>query len=356
MKTYYIKDLTSSLALTNEPFAIAEVTKAEDKFGKPYLKIILADKTGKVEGKIWNDKLMRIDQKLCVPGTVVLVTAKVEEFKGKMQINIADLKRADESKLDDFIESSAFDADEMMQELMDYVSKIKHKTLREIIEDMFKDETFNRSYKYWPAAKSVHHDFRSGLLQHVLEMLNIAYSMKRFYPMVNFDIVTAGIILHDTGKFQEFDVQGVGTEYSKKGILIGHISLGAMEFQKYAQGKLSEDLYYHMVHMILSHHGEIPYGSPVVPATVEAVMVAYIDRLSDKARCAVQAIEDISEEKEFGNYNIWMENARFWKGGNYDELSEPEATSKEAEAEPEDEIKFKVDDEGNQLLFTTEQD
>jgi len=354
MKTYYIKDLSASLVLNQEPFAISEVTKAEDKFGKPYLKIILADKTGKVEGKVWNDKLIRIDPKICVAGIVVLVTAKVEEFKGKMQINIADLKRADETRLDDFIESSEFDSDVMMGELMDYLSQIKHNSLRTIIEEMFLDEEFKRSYKFWPAAKSVHHDFRSGLLQHVLEMLNIAYSMKRFYPMVNFDIVTAGIILHDIGKFQEFDVQGVGTEYSKKGILVGHIPLGALEFQKYAKGKISEDLYYHMIHMILSHHGEIQYGSPVVPATVEAVMLAYIDRLSDKARCAVQAIEDITEDKEFGNYNIWMENARFWKGGNYDELSEPDASSKEAEQALEEEIKLKVEEEGDQLIFTTE--
>jgi 3'-5' exoribonuclease len=355
MKSYYVKDLTASLALNNEPFAIAEVSKAEDKFGKPYLKLILADKTGKVEAKIWNDKLIRIDQKICVAGSIVLVTAKVEEFKGKMQINIADLKKADENKLDEFIESSIFDADEMMAELENYVNGIKHNSLRGILQEMFLNENFKRSYRVWPAAKSVHHDFRSGLLQHVLEMLTIAHSMKRFYPMVNYDILTAGIILHDIGKFQEFDVQGIGTEYSKKGILAGHIPLGAMEFQKYAQGKLSEDLYYHMIHMILAHHGEVQYGSPVVPATIEAVMLAYIDRLSDKARCAVQAVEDITEDREFGNYNIWMENARFWRGGNYDELTEPEATSKEAEEDPipEIDIKLVTDEKGDQLVFKT---
>ncbi len=353
MKTYYVKDLTTALTINLEAFAISEVVKAEDKFGKPYLKIVFADKTGKVEGKIWNDKLIKIDSKLCVPGTIVLVSAKVEDYRGKVQLNIIDLKRADESKLDEFIESSAFDADEMMTELMGYVAQIKHKTLKSIVEEMFSDESFKRSYKFWPAAKSVHHDFRSGLLQHVLEMLNIAYSMKKFYPMVNYDIVTAGIILHDIGKFQEFDVQGVGTEYSKKGILVGHIPLGAMEFEKYAKGKLSEDLYYHMIHMILSHHGEVQYGSPVVPATIEAVMLAYIDRLSDKARCAVQAIEDITEDREFGNYNIWMENARFWRGGNYDELEDINAEI-DTVAEEDTEIKLVSDKQGDQLIFTTE--
>lgn len=353
MKTYYVKDLTSSLSLNLEPFAIAEVTKAEDKFGKAYLKLVLADKTGKVEAKIWNDKLVKIDPKLCVAGRIVLVTAKVEDYRGKAQLNIIDLKAADESKLDDFIESSIFDPDEMMAELMGFVAQIKHNSLRSILEEMFADQNFSRSYKFWPAAKSVHHDFRSGLLQHVLEMLNIAYSMKKFYPTVNYDIVTAGIILHDIGKFQEFDVQGIGTEYSKKGILVGHIPLGAMEFEKYAKGRLSEDLYYHMIHMILSHHGEIQYGSPVVPATVEAVMLAYIDRLSDKARCAVQAIEDITEDREFGNYNIWMENARFWRGGNYDELEDINAEI-DTVAEEDTEIKLVTDKQGDQLIFTTE--
>lgn len=346
MKTYYVKDLSPSLLLSNEPFAISEVSKAEDKFGKAYLKIIFADKTGKVEGKIWNDKLIKIDSKICVPGNVVLVSAKVEDFKGKLQLNIQDLLRADENKLDDFIETSEFDAEEMMNELMEYVQKIKHNSLRSILEEMFKDVEFSRSYKFWPAAKSVHHDFRSGLLQHVLEMLNIAYSMQRFYPKVNYDILTAGIILHDIGKFEEFNVQGIGTEYSKKGILIGHIPLGSIKFSEYAKGKLSEDLYYHMIHMILSHHGEVQYGSPVVPATVEAVMLAYIDRLSDKARCAVQAIEDITEDKEFGNYNIWMENARFWRGGDYREIDDIGPSV-------EGDIKL-VEDQGDQLIFTTE--
>lgn len=353
MKTYYIKDLKSSLTLTLEPFAIVEVNKAEDKFGKSYLKLVLADKTGKVEAKIWNDTLQKIDQKLCVAGCIVLVSAKIEEYRGKIQINIIDLKEAKDDNIDDFVETSAFDAEEMMIELMGYVSQIEHKTLREILEEMFKNEDFKRSYKFWPAAKSVHHDFRSGLLQHVLEMLNIAHSMKRFYTHVNYDILTAGIILHDIGKFQEFDVSGVSTEYSKKGILVGHIPLGAMEFEKYAKGKLSEDLYYHMIHMILSHHGEVQFGSPVVPATVEAVMLAYIDRLSDKARCAVQAIEDIGEDKEFGNYNIWMENARFWRGGNYDELENINKKIDEV-AEEDVEIKLTSDDQGDQLIFTTE--
>lgn len=343
MKTFYVTDLTNGLSLSGEAFAIAEVMRMTDKYERPYLKLVLADKTGKVDAKIWNDALAKSDQKIFKEGSVILIDGSVEDYRGKIQVTITSAKRADESKLDDFIEKSQFDATEMMSELMSYIEKIEHKALRSVVQEMFQDEVFKTSYKFWPAAKSVHHDFRSGLLQHVLEMLNIAYSMKKFYPMANYDILTAGIILHDMGKFEEFSINGISTEYSKKGILVGHIPLGALTFDKYAKGKLSEDLYYHMLHMILAHHGEQQYGSPIVPATIEAVMLSYIDRLSDKARCAVQAVEDISPGEEFGKYNPWMENARFWKGGNYDDISE--------ELE---ETLDKQNEEGDQLIFSSE--
>lgn len=355
MKSLYIKDLTAMFGLNREPFAIGEAVRAEDKFGKPYLKLVLVDKTGRIEAKIWNDKLMKINPKICEAGCIVLVTGKVEDYKGKLQINIIDLAECTDMKLDEFVETSEFDTDEMYRDLMHYVDGISHNGLKGVLLEMFKDEEFVKNYKTRPAAKSVHHDFRSGLIQHVLEMLDIAYSMKRFYPMANYDILTAGIILHDIGKFEEMDINGLMTEYSKKGMLVGHISLGAMKFSRYAIGKLSEDLYYHVLHMILSHHGELQYGSPVVPATIEAVMLSYIDRLSDKARCAVKAVREIGEDREFGNYNMFMENARFWKGGNYDDLISLQSPdpSDDVKEESHTEINL-VTDEGDQLIFTTD--
>ncbi len=184
---------------------------------------------------------------------------------------------------------------------------------------MFSDKDFLNTFKYRAAGRSIHHDFRSGMLQHVLEMLSIANSLKRFYSMVNFDILKAGIILHDVGKFEELETDGVGTNYTKKGSLLGHITIGVMIFEKYGGKDLPEDIYLHICHLILSHHGENQYGSPVVPATVEAIMLTYIDRLSSKARTAVKAVKEVQSDKEFGNPNMWLENGRFWKGGNYSE-------------------------------------
>lgn len=353
MKSIYIKDLSNSLIINKEPFAIGEVVKAEDKFGKPYLKLVLVDRTGRIEAKIWNDKLVRINPKICEAGCIVSITGKVEEYRGKFQINILEMDECTDLNIDDFIETSDFDSEEMFKDLMHYIDGITHSGLKNVILEMFKDENFVNNYKTRPAAKSVHHDFRSGLIQHVLEMLDIAHSMKRFYPMVNMDILTAGIVLHDIGKFEEMEINGLITEYSKKGMLVGHISLGAMRFSQYALGKISEDLYYHVLHMILSHHGELQYGSPVVPATVEAVMLSYIDRLSDKARCAVKAVREIGEEKEFGSYNIFMENARFWKGGNYDDEIDLQVVDSDNTQEKVTEIDL-VKNTGDQLIFTAD--
>lgn len=341
MKTFYVKDLQKGMILDKETFAISEFNKAQDKTGKDYANVVLADKTGRIPAKIWADKLIQLDQSSLTPGAIVIISAKVEEFRGNMQLNILDLSKADETKLDDYMESSEFDPEEMYKELMSYVDAVKHPGLNSILKEMFSDKEFVNNYKYRPAAKSVHHDFRSGLIHHVLEMLTIAKSMQRFYPTANYDILYTGIILHDIGKFEEMSVNGLGTEYTKKGTLVGHISLGSLTFTKFAQGKITEDLYLHVLHLILSHHGEIQYGSPVVPSTLEAVILSYADRLSDKARTAVKALRDISSGKEFGNYNIFMENARFWRGGDYyGEGSDQSAPS--------------VNESGDQLIFATD--
>lgn len=319
MKNLYVKDLVKGLLIDNETFAVAEVTKGEDRLGKPYYNLVLSDKTGKIAAKIWSDKFSACDTKCLEVGVIISVCAKTEDFRGKIQLNISQLSKVDESVLDDFMQSSEFDSDEMMEELLSEVNNIKNSGIKKVLLNMFADPDFLNKFKYRAAGRSIHHDFKSGMLQHVLEMINASKGLRRFYPMVNFDILTAGIILHDLGKFEELESNGLGTNYTKKGSLLGHITLGVMIFERYGGKELPEDVYLHIVHLILSHHGETQFGSPVVPSTVEAIMLTYLDRLSSKARTAVTAVRDIPTDRDFGNPNMWLENARFWKGGKYDE-------------------------------------
>jgi len=318
MKTLYIKDLERNLLITGETFALSEVEKAEDKNGKLYYKVLLGDKTGKLSGKIWNDKINQIDLKALTVAQIVQIQAKVEEYQGKLQLNIYQLSGVDESKLDEFLESSEYDSDEMMAELLNEVEMIKHNGIKKVLKNVFSDEEVLRKFKYAVAAKSIHHDFRSGLIQHVLEMITISKSLKRFYPNLNYDILTAGIILHDIGKIQEMDSTGLSTNYTKAGGLVGHIVLGIMILEQYGGKELPEDYFLHISHLILSHHGALEMGSPVLPSTPEALALTYLDNLSSKIRASLQEISKIPKEKEFSNPYMFLQNARLWKGSNND--------------------------------------
>lgn len=329
MKTIYVKDLEKNQIITGETFAVYEVSKLEDKNGKPYFNVTIGDKTGKISGKIWSDVLEKIDKKVIKNGNLIEVAAKIDEYRGNLQINIQSVAAVDETELDDFMEKSEFDVDEMFNELRDKINKVEDKKIKKVLTNIINDEEVSRKMKYWPAAKSVHHDFRSGLLQHILEMIEISESLKRFYPDLDYSILTAGIVLHDLGKIDEL-TGGIGTSYTKVGSLIGHIVIGTQIFAKFAKDVLDENTFLHIQHLILTHHGEIQFGSPTTPATPEAIALSNIDRLSSKTRTAVKFVAEVSDGEEFSNYNRWLENTRLWKVENSKKLDK----ERELEAEP----------------------
>lgn len=313
MKDIYVKDLKKGLAITGENFLLVEAEKAIDKNGSDYYKVTVADKTGKVEGKIWGDKLMNMDRDILVPGTLICINGRVDEFRGIPQLNITDAVLGSDADLDDFLETSAYSPDEMMKELLEEIETIQEPKLRKVVTSIITDEENNSKLKFWPAGKSVHHEFRSGLLQHILEMLEIKRSLVRFYPDVNYDVLTAGVILHDIGKLEELDSSNIGANYSTKGMLMGHINLGVITFTKFADDQLDEGTYNHICHLILSHHGTHEFGSPVLPCTTEAIILSRIDDLSSKARSVDTATKRIVEGQEFSDYNRWLGNVKIWK-------------------------------------------
>lgn len=323
MKTIYVTDLQKNMIIANETFVICSVEKAEDKNGKAYYKLTLGDKTGKISSKIWSDKLAQVESGALKEGNVVQISAKVEEYRGSFQLNVMSLNSVDEGALDEFLESSEYNPDEMFDELLKEVESISHKGLREVLNTILADAEISRRFKYWPAAATVHHDFRSGLLQHVLEMLTFSKGIVRFYPDINYDILKAGIIMHDMGKIYELDATGVSTSYTKIGTLVGHIVIGTQIFTQYAKGNLPEDVYIHVIHLILSHHGSFEFGCPVLPSTVEATVLTYLDNLSAKARTAAKARKNITEGQSFSSNNNWLGGARIWKGGDYESLPTP---------------------------------
>lgn len=314
MKTIYVTDLLKGQIVDNETFVIIECEEFKDKNSNPYFNLTLADKTGKIQGKVWNDSLVTMNRSSLKKEKVVRITAKVDEFKGKLQLNITALAEVDESQLDEYLESSEFDPNELFESIEKEYRSFENKDLIKLLDKIFSDSEIKKRYLYWPAASSVHHDFRSGLIQHVSEMLEISKSLKKFYPKCDYDILRAGILLHDIGKIYELDATGIATSYTAEGTLIGHIVLGIQLLERFnAKEILSKNKYIHLVHLIASHHGALEYGSPVLPSSVEAIMLTYIDNLSSKSRTADKSRKNILKGQEFSPYIQWLDGARIWK-------------------------------------------
>lgn len=313
MKTIYIEDLEKSQIFESETFAIFDANSAEDKNGKIYYNLVIGDKTGRIPAKIWSDALVDIDTNILKSGKLIAVSGKVDEYRGNLQINILGAAGVDETQMDDFVNSSDFNADEMFDEILGIAKSFKNKTLSKVVTSIITNKEIESKLKYWPAATVVHHEFRSGLIQHILEMITVASGLERFYPRVDFDILQAGIILHDVGKVFELDATDLSIPYTTEGSLLGHIYMGAKLFEEHAEkNNLDRTTRIHVTHLILSHHGKQEYGAPIVPATVEAQLLTYIDNVSAKARTADSVIASLGDGEEFSRRNYFLENARIW--------------------------------------------
>lgn len=315
MKTIYVKDFEKNQLFTGEIFAIFEVSRAQDKNGKTYYNLVVGDRTGKISGKIWSDKLEDIQTSVLKSGNLGKISGKVDDYKGALQLNIYSVEQVDETKVDDFFASSKYNADEMFEETLVHIQSVKDTEIRNVLLEIFNDSEIQRKVKFWPAGNSIHHEFRSGLLQHLLEMIEIHKGLIRFYPELNHDILFAGILLHDIGKIEELR-GGLTSNYTTSGTLIGHIVLGFEIFTNFGKGKMGEDKFLHIQHLILSHHGKLEFGSPVAPSTPEAIALNHIDGLSSKTRAALKVIEEILPGEEFSKYSPWLENAKFWSKHN----------------------------------------
>lgn len=313
MKTIYVTDLQKGMIINEETFLLLQADKLQDKTGKDYYKLVLKDKTGFIDAKIWSEALQNISVQVLKPGVFVCISGRVEDYKGVLQVNIATLVNVSQKDLENYLESSIFPVEKMMTILDEYINRITNKKIQELILNIINSPEYSSKFRNWPAASSIHHSFRSGLLQHIVEMLRIMDSLKEFYPNLNYDILTAGIILHDIGKLEELS-SGLIIQYTAKGSVIGHITLGAIIFDRFAKDILDEETYIQILHLILSHHGSYEFGSPVLPMTIEAQVLTYIDNLSSKTKAVEVYLNKASSEDGFTDNCKWMNNIKFWNG------------------------------------------
>ncbi len=253
------------------------------KNGVTYLSLKLADKTGEIDGKLWDNadevagRFERED--------FVRIKGIAANYQGAMQIKMRTLEKIDDSKVDfsNFIQTSPRNAEDMVKELKAVISGITNSHLKQLLNAFLNDKAFMDAFKRTPAAKTLHHNYIGGLLEHVVELISLARDVARHFPFVDLDLLIAGAFLHDIGKVRELAVRK-SIEYTTEGRLLGHISLGyEMVAEKIgAIAGFPAELTMLLKHIMLSHHGEYEFGSPKRPKIQEAIIINYLDDLSAK--------------------------------------------------------------------------
>ncbi|MBP3644882.1 MAG: HD domain-containing protein [Clostridia bacterium] len=246
--------------------------------GAKYLDLNLADRTGEVNAKVWDGNVP-----VPAPGSIVKVRGGTLEYNGRLQLRverIRDMAPSDDVDISLLTPCAPETPDEMLQQINNTIAGFKSEPIRRITQEMLR--RFDEKLQYYPAAQRIHHAERSGLLHHTTGMLRTAKVILDVYPWLNSDLLYAGVILHDLCKTEEMDSDqmGVVRDYSKEGLLLGHLVLGVTRIQEAANdlGITGEPVVL-LQHMMLSHHGEAEFGSPRKPMFPEAEVLHWVDLL-----------------------------------------------------------------------------
>ncbi len=269
---------------------IKTVTRGTASNGKPFLTIVLQDKSGDIESKLWGSTSE--DESNYIPGAVVLAEGDITTYRGRNQFKIRTIRLADEHdavKKSELVMAAPLSAEALDEKVTQYLFEIKNPVIQRLTRALLKKH--HRAFFEYPAATSIHHNFLSGLAYHVCCMLDMAKAIVGLYPEVNRDLLYAGIILHDMGKLKE--LSGVtSTSYTLPGNLLGHISIMIDEIGRAAGemgiGDREEVLL--LQHMVLSHHENPEWGSPKPPLFKEAEILHILDDLDAKMNIMTRAI------------------------------------------------------------------
>jgi 3'-5' exoribonuclease len=277
-------------------FLSKEKTVSKTKTGNPYLSLRLADRTGEIEGRVW-DKALDLGS-LFEKEDVIKVHGEVDEFQGVLQLRVLRLRKAAAGEFDvtDFLPQTAHDVDSMLSEIKGMVESLRNPHLRALLDSFLTDEEFVKKFKTAPAAKAMHHVYIGGLLEHTLSVLRLIRLVAPQYKAIDLDLILAGGFLHDIGKVDELAYERA-FDYTDRGRLLGHITLTVEKIGKKIQSlpDFPETLALLLKHLILSHHGEYVFGSPKRPKTLEALLLHHLDDLDAKINGFMAWIE---KEKE----------------------------------------------------------
>lgn len=310
MKTKFVKDLKLGDEIA-DVFAISSIETPINYKAKPgtWFPFEISDKTGRFLAKFWGENEKGDDTNLLLSqikiGSVVFIKGKIENYE-KDYVSVkpgnVEIKKTNEYDVTDFVATTKKDIQNMILELKQIITNIKNLDIKRLLESFVNDEQFMKEYSKAPAAKIYHHNFAGGLLEHVLNLIQISKRVVEMHPELDLDLLIAGSILHDIGKIKEFEVTTV-IDITTEGRLLGHISIGHAIVSKRIDeiGNFPEDLRLKILHIILSHHGKLKRGSPVKPYFPEARAFAQID----DSDAQIQHIIQIKDETESNESWIW---------------------------------------------------
>ncbi|MFN2206122.1 MAG: 3'-5' exoribonuclease YhaM family protein [Candidatus Promineifilaceae bacterium] len=279
MKSIYVNQANPGDELINELFLLSDVVQRKTRDGRPFVLCTLRDRTGQINGVYWD--IPDYVNALLRPGIPVLISGQVNNYKNALQVNITDANIANNIDASELLPASQRPIEEMIAELHEFIDSL-NEPWKTLVSGILLDQDVLMQYANAPAARVMHHAYIGGLLEHTLTMAKTADFLTGVYPYINRDLLLSGVLLHDFGKTKEYafnDEFG----FTEDGRMVGHIVRAIVTVElAAAQMDFPEDDLRQLIHLIASHHGTLEWGSPVVPRTIEAVLLHQIDLLDSR--------------------------------------------------------------------------
>ncbi len=336
-KQIFINELQEGQRI-DELFLVAGSKRLETKAGKPYLIVTLMDRSGEIGGRLW-ENVDRYESEAEV-GSVAVLRGSAQSFRDELQLKIDSVNKLQEDDprvdLADYLPTSKRPVEQMLLELQDIIDSLTDHDLRQLLQEIFQGETL-AAFKAAPAAKKMHHAYLGGLLEHTLSVTTLAGRIADQYQSVDRDLFLSGALLHDLGKIKEFSFHSVPFDYTDSGRLLGHAMLGS-EIVREAAGrvaKLSAHRLDQVLHLILSHHGRHEFGAPVVPMTIEALLLHHVDDIDAKVNYIDKLSENVGDdENQWSDYQRPLERFLLLHGSPEEKPKTEQPAGKESRAVP----------------------
>jgi 3'-5' exoribonuclease len=325
MKDNYIADLVrmEDNQSIESHYLVLSKQQRTTRNAKPYLSLILGDNSGQIESRVWDPADTRIAVDFS-KGDVIKVRALVSKFEGVLQLKIERLRKLAATEFDrtDLLPATTCDVQELWQKLEAAVASFTDPDLQRLVTAVLADPPVREAFKEAPAAKQLHHAWLGGLLEHVVSLIGLADRVVPHYPILMRDLVLTGVILHDVGKIREL-AWSTGFEYTLEGTLLGHIQIGVSLVEQTIDSlpNFPPRLKTLVLHMILSHHGKLEFGSPKLPMIPEALMLNFLDDMDAKMQTLASEFQKAARQGKSPDEmtdRIWaldqrtMLNSRAW--------------------------------------------